>query len=146
MQTVIFDLDGTLANIEHRRWHLNSIDPDWRSFNLEMANDLPNRPIVDLYKTLWESGAYLLIIVSGRSEEFRGFTEQWLVWNEISYSDLIMRQKYDFRADYLIKEDILKKLLSKEINIAFVVDDRQQVVDMWRRHGVTCLQCDIGNF
>jgi len=101
------DIDGTLANIEHRRVYLDSHRPDWARFNAMMGEDTPNGPIVDLYKTLWKSGTYDLQIVTGRNEAFR---------------------KVEGR------------------DIAFAVDDRQQVVDMWRANGVTCLQCDVGDF
>lgn len=146
MQTVIFDLDGTLANIKHRRVYLDETPPNWQAFNRNMKDDAPNVSVVELYKTLWNTGKYNIVIVSGRSNEFRKFTEQWLFWNKISYSQLLMREKDDFRSDHLIKEDILKKLKSIGSEIAFVVDDRQQVVDMWRRNGITCLQCDYGDF
>lgn len=146
METVIFDLDGTLADIKKRRKHLDKEVPDWKSFNNGMEDDIPNKPIVGLYRTLWESGSYDLIIVSGRSEEYRKFTEQWLSWNHIPYKKLIMRKKNDFRSDDSIKEDILKNIQSNGHNIVFVVDDRQKVVNMWRRNGITCLQCDVGDF
>jgi hypothetical protein len=146
LQVVIFDLDGTLAEINHRRTHLSSQSPDWKSFNSEMSNDIPNKPIVDLYKALWDSQIYQLIIVSGRSDEYRKFTEQWLSWNEIPFSELIMRKKGDSRSDHIVKEEILKQIQSLNKEIAFVVDDRQQVVDMWRKNGITCLQCDTGDF
>jgi|TARA_R110000823_G_scaffold205986_1_gene336775 hypothetical protein len=50
--------------------------------------------------------------------------------------------------DYEIKQGMLDGILnhvSKE-NILYAVDDRQQVVDMWRSNGITCLQCAVGNF
>lgn len=146
MQVVIFDLDGTLANINHRRIHLSTTNTDWKAFNSAMGDDVPNKPIVDLYKTLWDSQRYQLVIVSGRSDEYRKFTEQWLSWNEIPFSELIMRKKGDSRSDHIVKEEILKQIQSLNKEIAFVVDDRQQVVDMWRSNGITCLQCDTGDF
>lgn len=146
MQIVIFDLDGTLADINHRRSCLDLAPPDWKTFNALMGDDTTNKPIVDLYRLIWGSGKYQMVIVSGRSEEFRKFTEQWLSWNEISFSTLFMRSKNDTRADYLVKQEILDQILSSGSEVAFVVDDRQQVVDMWRRNGITCLQCDTGNF
>lgn len=146
MQTVVFDIDGTLADIAHRRPFLDGDRPDWRRFNAAMGEDTPNRPIVDLYLTLWTSGAYDLQIVTGRNEAFRKVTETWLTWNEIPFNRVLMRADGDFRADNLVKADILKQLQSEDRDIAFAVDDRQQVVDMWRENGVTCLQCDVGDF
>ncbi|WP_436197642.1 phosphatase domain-containing protein [Piscirickettsia salmonis] len=49
-------------------------------------------------------------------------------------------------SDNIIKEEILDRLLSNNKHILFVIDDRRQVVDMWRRRGIVCLQCAEGNF
>ena len=146
IRTVLFDIDGTLADIEHRRVHLDQPKPDWPTFNAAMGDDTPNHPVVSLYKTLWQSGDYNLILVTGRNERFRKVTEQWLAWNEIPFGRLLMRADKDSRADHIVKEEILDRLLAEGLEIHFTVDDRQQVVDMWRRRGITCLQCDVGDF
>ena len=146
MKTVIFDIDGTLADIEHRCRFLDGTRPDWRRFNAAMGDDTPNLPIVNLYKVLWTSGAYDLQIVTGRNEAFRKVTETWLTWNEIPFNRVLMRADKDQRPDNIIKDDILAQLRAEGRDIAFAVDDRQQVVDMWRANGVACLQCDVGDF
>lgn len=146
MKTILFDIDGTLADIEHRRGYLDQDKPDWKSFNAEMGGDTPNAPVVALYKSLWMSDAYELILVTGRNERSRSLTEKWLTWNEIPFDQILMRPDNDSRADHIIKEEILNRLLAMNKVIEFVVDDRQQVVDMWRRNGITCLQCDVGDF
>ncbi len=145
-KTILFDIDGTLADIKHRRSFLDQDKPDWKSFNAAMGDDAPNTAIIEFYETLWNIAKYELILISGRSEEHRKLTEQWLIWNKIPFSTIKMRSHNDFRADHIIKEEILKSLLSEGKDILFVVDDRQQVVDMWRRNGITCLQCDVGDF
>ena len=146
MKTVIFDIDGTLADIEHRRGFLDGERPDWFKFNHAMGEDTPNAAVAELYKTLWASGAYDLQIVTGRNEAFRKITETWLTWNEIPFNRVLMRADKDNRPDNIIKGEILQQLRSEGRDIAFAVDDRQQVVDMWRANGVTCLQCDVGDF
>ena len=146
MKTIIFDIDGTLANIAHRRPFLDQEKPDWKSFNEKIGDDEPHHAVVELYKTLWNSKQYDMILLSGRNEEHRKVTEQWLTWNEIPFDTLEMRADGDFRSDHIIKEEILKKLQAKGKEILFTVDDRQQVVDMWRRNGIACLQCDVGDF
>lgn len=145
-KVAIFDIDGTLADIKHRRRFLNENPPNWRKFNDLMGDDTPNKPVLSLYMTLWGTSRYELILASGRSENFRSITEKWLVWNEIPFERLLMRNKDDHRADYLVKQDIHDQLISEGIVIEFVVDDRQQVVDMWRKNNVVCLQCDVGDF
>jgi hypothetical protein len=146
MLTALFDIDGTIAKIDHRRPLVVGKKADWKTFNSLMGDDLPNEPIVDLYRALWESKSYELILVSGRGEEFRSVTETWLTWNLIPFGKLLMRPQGDFRSDVEIKQEILDRLLSEGKTISFVVDDRDSVVEMWRRNNITCLQCDKGNF
>jgi len=146
MKMVLFDIDGTLADIQHRRAHLKKPKPNWARFNALMGDDTPNEAVVSLYKTLWASQNFKLVLVTGRNEQFRKVTEQWLTWHEIPFSKIYMRPDNDSRADHIIKEEILDKLLAQGAEIEFAVDDRNQVVNMWRRRGITCLQCDYGNF
>ena len=146
MKTVLFDIDGTLADIEHRRGFLYETPPNWKKFNALMGLDTPNYPIVQLYQTLWKSTEYNIELVTGRNEEFRKITEQWLIWNEISFKKIHMRKDKDNRPDHIVKKEILDELLQSGYDIEFVVDDRQQVVDMWRANGIVCLQCAKGNF
>lgn len=144
--TVLFDIDGTIAKIDHRRHLVMKEKPDWNAFNSLMGDDTPNTGVVSLYKSLWFSHHYELILVTGRNERFRKLTEQWLSWNEIPFSRILMRADRDLRADHIIKEEVLDQLLEEGKEIEFTVDDRQQVVDMWRRRGITCFQCAVGNF
>ena len=145
-QCILFDIDGTLALIDHRRPQLDGERPNWKAFNALMGDDTPNPPVVALYKTLWETGQYELILVSGRGEESRDLTENWLFWNEIPFETLLMRPKNDTRSDVVIKREILAALRGQGKSVLFAVDDRQSVVDMWRANGVTCLQCAEGDF
>lgn len=145
-KTALFDVDGTLADIQHRRHFLSGDKPDWKSFNSRMGDDSPNWPVVNLYRTLWESQKYELILISGRGEESRKVTETWLTWNSIPFDRLLMRPLGDFRSDVKVKQDILGQLLAEGLEISFVVDDRASVVDMWRSNGITCLQCAEGDF
>jgi len=143
---ILFDIDGTLALIDHRRHFLDGNRPDWKSFNARMGDDTPNVPVVTLYKTLRDTNDFELILVSGRGEENREITQRWLVWNEIPFDTLLMRPKNDSRPDTDIKLEFLEALRNQGKQILFAVDDRQSVVDMWRANGVTCLQCAQGEF
>ena len=146
MKTIIFDIDGTLADIEHRRHFVTGGRSHWAKFNALMGDDTPNAPVVSLYMALWQTGIYNIEIVTGRSEVYRAVTENWLVWNEIPFTRVTMRADKDNRPDHVVKEEILERFRAEGLDIKFTVDDRQQVVDMWRRNGITCLQCAPGNF
>ncbi len=146
MKTVLFDIDGTLADIEHRRHYVEGDTQNWTAFFDEMGTDTVNAPVVDLYNVLWAHPDYECIVLSGRPANFRALTETWFTWNEIPFSRIEMRGAKDNRRDDLVKQEILDRLLAEGKEIAFVVDDRQQVVDMWRANGITCFQCDVGDF
>ena len=146
MKTIIFDIDGTLSNLNGREKFLHNGEKDWKNFNNNMDKDLPNIPIVELYCTLYNSKKYELILISGRQERFRKVTEAWLTWHQIPFDILLMRDDEDFRHDFEVKQDILKCLQAKGKEILFTVDDRQSVVDMWRTNGITCLQCKKGDY
>ena len=148
MKTIIFDIDGTLADIEHRRYLVTGDKKDWPSFNnpMNMEQDKPNMPIIEIYHALADAHIYRLILVTGRMEASRDVTNKWLKEYGIHYERLLMRPNGDYRPDNEIKENILCWLLETGHDILFCVDDRQQVVDMWRKNGITCLQCASGDF
>lgn len=143
MKTVICDLDGTLANIDHRLHYLEK--KDWAGFFAAVKDDTPNQWCVDLLLALRKAG-YEIIYVSGRNATARSATAQWL--HNISLdlvSTVYMRDEKDRRPDFELKEEIYEKHL-KEKDILFVIEDRSQVVKMWRSKGLTVLQCDEGEF
>lgn len=149
-ECIIFDIDGTLANVEHRRHYL----PNWNAFFEAMKDDTPNE---DIFSLLWSipKEDFDIFICSGRPEEYRAITEQWLEDNSVGeYKELMMRPSKEFdkdsngnrHSDVVIKRRMLKDIQSRGYNVRYVVDDRQQVVDMWREEGITCLQCAPGDF
>ena len=146
MKTILFDIDGTLADLNGREKFLKQENPDWKNFNAKIEEDVPNTPVVELYRTLYESGKFEIILVSGRQERLRKVTETWLAWHEIPFDTLLMRPDADQRPDSAVKQDILNALKAQGKEILFCVDDRQSVVDMWRANGITCLQCQKGNY
>jgi len=164
--TVIFDLDGTLADIEDRRQM--SIKPngkmDWDVFfhpdNIKYDKPIP--AIVNLIQT-YEDKAYKIVIFSGRNDRSWNETIAWLKRYEIPHDLLVMRpDKFKSKsfpvADgnpatgdmrFMPDEILKKKMLDTFVDIndvLFVVDDRQKVVDMWRDLGLVVLQPAPGNF
>jgi len=148
--TVIFDLDGTLADITVRKELATKSNGklDWDVFfdpsNIKL--DVPNSPVVKLAQMLAEDG-FTIIIFSGRSDKTKFTTRSWLSNNRIPFHKLVMR---DSKINHYTPDDILKKdMLDKytDINDVFlVVDDRNKVVKMWRSLGLTVFQVADGNF
>lgn len=150
MKHVLFDMDATLANINHRLHHIRNNDgerrhdADWDSFNEEMHKDVPNANIVVLAILMQLCGKNIQII-TGRPEKYRKKTEDWLKKHDIKYDKLLMRPDDDERSDYLVKEELFHTHFDVR-DILFVVEDRDRVVQMWRDIGLTCLQCQKGDY
>lgn len=144
---VVIDLDGTMCNIDHRLHyvkHENKKENDWKKFFSEIPGDSVNEWCREIHERFFDSVP--IVFCSGRSEEYRGETDNWLKRNGIGYRYLFMRPSADSRSDYIVKENILDFEILPRYNPLFFIDDRKQVVDMWRRRGFVCLQCAEGDF
>ena len=166
-KTVIFDLDGTLANIDVRKD--KSLKPngklDWNIFAApdSITNwDAPNEPVIKMAQ-LFKNDGYKIVIFSGRND--RGFfaTRDWLKKHNVPFDLLVMRpDKFQSKAWPIahgnpatpdmrfMSDEILKKAMLDtfvDINDVFlVVDDRDKVVKMWRDLGLNTFQVAPGDF
>ncbi len=131
---IICDIDGTLALFGNK----NPYDRDFE-------NDELNKPVADLLGVLADS-CHQIIIMSGRMDKNKKVTEDWLKKNGIEYDKLLMRVTDDVRKDSIIKKEIYENNIKGKYNVSLVLDDRNQVVEMWRDLGLTCLQVADGNF
>lgn len=141
-KAIIFDLDGTLADNSQRH-----------AFDYErLINDKPVTYLIEMAK-MYEKAGYEIICVSGRNAGtkndercWHNLTKKWLDNHSIPWDSLYMRKAEDFRKDDIVKEEIFWEKIAPNYNVVFAVDDRSSVVEMWRRIGVKCLQCDFGEF
>ena len=133
--------------------------PDWESFflpELVMKDELI-MTVFNVLMNVCEDGNKQLILTTGRMEKHRAITIEWLdrngictlldTWDEPDQDllgSLLMRQDDDYRDDAIIKEEMLMKIGPE--NVFCVFEDRKRVVDMWRRHGLTCFQVAEGDF
>ncbi len=56
------------------------------------------------------------------------------------------RQDGDRRPDYEVKEEMLQKIRDCGLDPKVAFEDRNQVVDMWRRNGLICYQVANGAY
>jgi len=133
---VIFDVDGTLAK-------MNGRSPfDWH----KVKEDSINENVVNLLKCLYLVGKKI-IIFTGRDGVCLDLTKEWLFENNIPYHDIFIRPQGNTEKDSIIKERLFEENIRGKYYCNFVVDDRDQVIKMWREKlGLTCLQVDYGDF
>lgn len=161
-RAVIVDIDGTLANGDHRKKYVSGVcmdcdgfevcnrcagngkaKKDWKTYFSLIHLDTPIRPVVEWVKSLKDEG-YYVVIVSGRGMdgEVARATEDQLEAFGVPYDRLFMRNAGDVREDSIIKKEILDAI-RPNIEIAFAIDDRPRVIRMWRENGIKVY--DVGD-
>lgn len=126
---VIVDVDGTVADSTGVR----------SPYDEHMVlHDKPYPIVVEWVKELAKD--YYIVIASGRHSTCGDDTILWLKHNEIPFELVLMREGWTSDKDVQAKQRILDALLGiipKE-RIAFVLDDRQQVIfGCWKKNGLT---------
>jgi hypothetical protein len=144
-KVIVFDIDGTLANIVHRRHWVAYKPKNWVAFNAGMKYDAVYEDIADLARSFAEQG-HRIILCSGRGAETRAVTEQWLRDSNIPFERVYMRPEKDYRQDSIVKVELLESIRQWEGEPWLWFDDRNQVVDAIRAKGVRVLQVAPGDF
>jgi FMN phosphatase YigB (HAD superfamily) len=154
----IFDIDGTLLDIRHRLHYIKGEKKDWKAFRdpTELAKDKPRIEIVQLALPFISSNEF--VFASGRTEAERGATigEQSPLYKALyrhnrfhsfpSSDDLsarlYMRKNDDYRADTIVKAEMLEQMRQDGLNPILAFDDRPSVIRMWREQGLAV--ADVG--
>lgn len=136
-RVALFDVDGTLMlNTGGRSFY------DWD----RVGEDTPNPAVVELARIISGDGYLPIVVLSGRDEICYDATAKSLEQQQVFFRELIMRRYKDNRPDEVIKRELYEQRVLPFYEVAFVVDDRRKVVDMWRSLGLTVFQCAEGNF
>jgi FMN phosphatase YigB (HAD superfamily) len=131
---IIFDVDGTLANVDPYLHLVRGSNRDYDAFHEASIDALPNFEVVEMLNQAFFDQRQIIIVTS-RKEKWRGLTSQWLAKNDIGHHALYMREDDDNRPDYEVKKDILLKI-KKHWNVLHAVDDNPNVIRLWEEHGI----------
>ena len=126
-RVAIFDVDGTLMDINHRRKYVEGDKKDWKSFFYYMEFDTINDHVFQMAHAL-QSDGYVIIVCSGRNEKHRAITEKQLAFGKLKPQALLMRADDDYRPDYEVKAEMLKTMRDSGFDPHIAVDDRPSVV------------------
>ena len=143
-ECIIVDIDGTLAHI----------DPDNPRSPYDASRAMEDKldDAVSVITAMFYNHGYKVILLTGRHEEHREVTEEWLKANNVQYDELYTRMEYDVDEkgkrldDAVVKERLYNDHVKARFNVKFVLDDRNRVVNKWRELGLKCLQVAEGNF
>lgn len=136
----IVDLDNCLADDRWRRRWLPTPDQ-------HMAEDAWHRYHEGLYfdpchnQHVCGAGA---IIFTARPERYRVDTIRWLTRHQLLTPHLYMRPAYDRRDSVEVKRTMLLSLSTSLLDqVTMAYDDRQDIIDMYRAHGLTAQRLSI---
>jgi predicted kinase len=133
---VIVDIDGTVAKMIDRGPY------DWS----RVGEDSPVEDVFSVIHAMAGAG-FKILFTSGRDGSCRNETEYWLKQHYSRHGwELFMRTAKDNRPDWIVKAEIFDNQIRDKYNIRCVFDDRNQVVDMWRKMGLTVMQVAEGDF
>jgi predicted kinase len=133
---VVCDIDGTVAKMVAR----SPFD------ETRVHEDQPNGPVIAVLRAMWSAGNRV-VFLSGRTDGCRQATVKWLNRHVgIPFAGLHMRAAGDMRKDSVVKLELFNEHVREHYDVTCVLDDRDQVVVLWRSLGLTCLQVADGNF
>lgn len=143
---LICDIDGTIADLAHRRVYVITRPKNRKAFEAGIPDDKPIQHIIDTVESFYDMG-WTIIMCSGRGNQQRDATTEWLHKHDVTYDDLYMRAEKDYRPDDIVKGELLDQILADGYNKpSLVLDDRDRVVAMWRKRGIPCVQVAPGDF
>jgi predicted kinase len=136
---IVVDIDGTLALMGARS-----------PYDLTRVHeDIPNHAVIEAVRAAYCDGMRV-VFCSGREDSARDATRAWLLEHVdrgfVLDSPLLMRAAGDMRKDSIVKRELFDAHIRDQFNVRYVLDDRQQVVDMWRALGLTVFQVAPGDF
>lgn len=138
---ILVDIDGTVANLDHRLSFVTDTTPkDWDTFFRLAVDDIPYENVIDTVLALKTCYVADLVFVTGRPESIRDATEQWIE-NIFDLSTagfkLFMRETNDHRPDVVVKRDILDKVKGAGFYPVIAFDDRCDICQLWVDNGIT---------
>jgi phosphoglycolate phosphatase-like HAD superfamily hydrolase len=144
-QNIIVDLDGTLALERHRREHILQ---SWEHYFAHIHLDPVNEAVLEVLDAM--NPTHDIFIFTSRPERYRQVTVNWLADNEVPYDFMEMRAEQDthlddgcwqtVKSDDDVKLEMIARYRLGPANVAFVLEDRDQMCDFYRALGFDCWQ------
>jgi hypothetical protein len=129
----VFDIDGTVADISHRRNLLEVEGPArWTDFFAAAGKDAPIPDGVQAVRALARD--LQIVWLTGRPERLRVLTEDWLREHELPRGRLIMHPDGLDASSVVVKTTQVQEL-ARDHEITRIVDDDPRVVHALRAAG-----------
>lgn len=132
-KAVCVDLDGTLAHHNGKRHHY-----DWDNCHLDDIDT-----VVLEHVKLYHNNGYQILIFTARDMAATNSTKLWLDTHGVPYHRLITKGLNDNRKDVVVKREMLEQHVLPYYDVFVMLDDRDGVVDMYRKMGLKTFQVEV---
>lgn len=145
---IIFDCDNVLSDDQ---WRIRTID-----FSLPIETRYEQYHLLSKFDDLRNSDLLFgakgmpLVMFTAMEEKFRPIRENWIAQHieplGFRFESVMMRANGDYRPTVQVKEEMLHKLqriFPRSVLAAY--DDRQDIIDMYRRNGIGAHKVCIRN-
>jgi hypothetical protein len=142
--TVVFDLDGVLADAAARQHFIKGPRPDWESFFSASSED----PLIEEMATLLGllSPDLAIVLLTARPARTGPVTVDWLARYDLRWDLLVMRCAGDHRPARSFKQDAVRELRGRAFDLKLCVEDDLRNVEMFRAEGLTALYIHSGYY
>jgi len=141
---VVFDLDGVLSNAAARQHFIKGPRPDWEAFFSASAED----PLIDEVATLLGllSQGLVIVLLTARPARTAAVTVGWLARHELRWDLLVMRGGGDYRPAQSFKQEAVREMRARGLDLKLCVEDDLRNVEMFRAEGLTALYIHSGYY
>lgn len=135
----VIDIDGVLANVEHRLHHIERRPKDWARFFAAASDDTVYVEGLAVARRLAQD--HELVYLSGRPEGLRRVTLDWFGRYDVPAGQVLLRRASDRRPAAQVKVGTLRQL-ARTRPVSVLVDDDPAVCAAARSAGFTVLEAD----
>jgi len=140
---VICDIDGTIANNDHRQHYLEG-KKDWEGFFSELINDEPIFPIINKVIEEYNTGKEI-VFLTGRPERYRNVTTEWLKRYFDFEIKLLMRKNKDHKNKLIIKREIFELNFNVK-DIFLIFENDKELIAMWEDIGANIFDVNESDY
>lgn len=126
-RAALVDLDGTLCNFAGKR--------GWWEYG-KCEGDEPSDALVAILWALAQAG-WAIIILTGRPNNYRIQTTNWLTAHDVPYHRLLMRTPRDRTSNPVFKETTYRRFIEPHFDVCMAFEDNPRTVALWRSLGIT---------
>lgn len=138
-RTILIDVDHSISNAFWRDPMIGA--NDWNEYHAASIGDEPIWDTLYLLRALSDDD-YNIVALTARPEKWRQLTMSWMHKFAVPVDELLMRADENYRSAPELKLELVAARFGDRIKdeVAFMIDDREDVIDAMRGLGISCMQ------